>query len=170
MSADPAELIFFQEMTTDKFFDEAEGLGYELDQLQDEDTHNHVFYTCLLKLRTATAKKVAEDLGIEITDEQAAAIGKNSLVPDVALDPAPLSPEERKIAELLYYSAIKAAIARHGSTIKERSARSEARRMVRNGEKGLTWSRKLSRASGCLVLVVLLTLGTGLSAAVVLAQ
>lgn len=165
MSADPAELIFFQEMTTDKFFDEAEDLGYELDQLQDEDAHNHVFYTCLVKLRAATAKTVAADLGIEISDEQATAIGKNSLVPEVALDPAPLSPEERQIAEVLYYNAIKAAVVRHGSTINDRSARAEARRMVRTGEKGLTWTRKLTRATGCLVVVAVLTLGTGLSAA-----
>ena len=165
MSADPAELIFFQEMTTDKFFDEAEDLGYELDQLQEEETHNRVFYTCLVKLRAATAKTVAANLGIEITDEQATAIGKNSLVPVVALDPAPLSPEERRIAEVLYYNAIKAAVARHGSTIKDRTARVEARRMVRNGERGLTWTGKLTRASGCLIVVAVLTLGTGLSAA-----
>ncbi len=165
MSADPAELIFFQEMSTDKFFDEAKKLGYELDQLQDEEIHNHIFYTCLVNLRTVTAKTVAVGLGIEITDEQATAIGKNSLVPEVSLDPVPLSPVEREIAKVLYYNAIKAATARHGTTIKDRAARMEARRMVRTGEKGLTWTSKLTRASGCLVVVALLTLGTGLSAA-----
>ena len=173
MSADPAELIFFQEMTTDKFFDEAKDLGYDLDQLQDEETHNHIFYTCLVKLRAVTAKTVAAGLGIEITDEQATAIGKNSLVPEVSLDPAPLGQEEREIAEVLYYNAIKAASVRHGSTIKDRSARAEARRMVRTGEKGLTRIGKLTRASGCLVVVAVLTLGTGLSAtagAIVLAS
>ena len=69
MNADPAELIFFQQMTTDRFFDEAKDLGYELDELQDEETYNHIFYTCLVKLRSATAKSVAGELGIEITDE-----------------------------------------------------------------------------------------------------
>ncbi len=167
MSADPSQLIFYKDMTTDRFFEEAERLGVALDELRDEETHNRVFQSCLVRVRTETAKAVAAELDLAVTDEQAAAIARNSLVPEIVPAPARLKPEERKIAAELYFHAIKAAAARHGETIKDRTARAEARRMVVLGERGLSTVQKLSRSAGCLAVLGMLACaaaGTLLSA------
>lgn len=169
MRADPAELILFGEMSPDLFFEEAEAQGIPPERLKDEETHNRVFHRCLIKIRKATAKAVASELGIPITDDQAHAIARNSLTPEVMDQPAPLAAEERAIAKVLYFHAVKAAVARQGISIKDRAARAEAHRMVTAGERGLTSLQKFSRASGCLVMAGMLALGAAsalLSAAV----
>jgi plasmid stability protein len=149
MSADPAELIFFHEMTPEKFFDEVNQLGIPQENLLDQEVHDQVFRTCLVKIRTATAKAVAGKLHLPITEEQARAIACNSLVPEVLPEPAPLAPDQRAIALELYYHAVRAAVARHGGSVTERAARAKAKRMVRDGERGLTWRQRISRAFGC---------------------
>ncbi len=159
MHADPAELILFGQMSPDRFFREAEELGIPAERLKDEATRDQVFRGCLIKVREAAAKAVAGELGIPITDDQAHAIAKNSLTPTVMEEPAPLASDERVIAKELYYHALKAAVARQGSAIKDRAARAEAQRMVTAGERGLTRLQRFSRASGCLVIVGLLALG-----------
>ena len=168
MLADPAELMFYQEMSTERFFDEADRLGISLDELRDERTHDWVFYCCLVALRAETAEAVANRLGMSITAEQAQNIARNSLVPEIATGPAPLSAEERRLAEELYFHAIKAASARHGETIADDVARAEALRMVVTGERGLTRVQRFSRACGCLVLLgMILSAGSTLAAGLV---
>lgn len=164
MGADPAELIFFQQMTPEKFFQEAERLGFRQDQLRDPAVHDRVFHDSLIAHRADTAKGVAADLNIPITDEQARAIARNSLVPEVLANPAPLTPAERTIAAELYYRAILAAAARHGATVSEESARFDAQRMIRFGERGLTFLQKLGRSAGCLLMLGLFGAGSGLAA------
>jgi len=165
MSADPAELMFYREMTADTFFEEAEKLGVSVEELQDEETYDQVFYSCLVNIRVETAKAVAKSLNIAITDDQANAIARNSLVPEVSTEPVPLTPEEREIADTLYYHAIKAAAARHGESIEDSVARIEAKKMTRTGERGLTLFQKFGRTSGCLVVIAVLLLGTASAAA-----
>jgi hypothetical protein len=158
-------------MSPQLFFEEAEAQGIPLERLKDEETHNRVFHHCLLKVRKATAQAVASELGMPITDDQARAIARNSLTPEVMAEPAPLRAEERAIAKVLYFHAVKAAVARQGISIKDRTARAEAQRKLTAGERGLTSLQKLSRASGCLVMVGMLALGAAsalLSAAVLL--
>jgi hypothetical protein len=160
---DPAELIFFREMTADKFFQEAERLEIPLPNLRDQETYSRVFRCCLTKVRTDTAKALAASLNIPVTDEQAEAIARNSLVPEVFPEPAPLAAEERAIAAELYFHAIKAAGTRYGSVITDKAARGIAKKMVRDGQRGLTPLRKLSRAAGCLVVVAVAGLATALA-------
>lgn len=161
MSADPAELIFFGDMSSQAVFDEAEQLGLSAESLDDGPTRQRVLHSRLLRIRTATAKSVAAGLGIEITDQQAGAIARNSLVPEVCADPAPLNPREREIAEELYYHAIKAAVARHHGTIAERAARSGARKMAAAGERGRTKLHRITRATGCLLVAAAIALASG---------
>lgn len=163
MPTDPAELILFGEMSPGRFFEEAKRLGIPPHHLRDQETHNRVLHDCLINVRKATAKAVAAELGIPITDEQAFSIARNSLTPQVMADPAPLAPEERAIAEELYFHAIKAAVGRQGESIKDRAARTQAHRMVAAGERGLTTLRRISRASGCLVVACMVALGAGCS-------
>jgi hypothetical protein len=171
MSADPAELIFFHELTPERFFDEVNRLGIPEQDLLDQEVHDRVFRSYLIKVRTQTAKAVAGKLNLPITESQAEAIAHNSLVPNVLPEPAPLTPQERDIAQQLYYHAIKAAVTRHGGTITEKEARSGAKKMLRDGERGLTTLLKLSRAVGCLIVVAVgfTLLSAALSAALVLA-
>ena len=115
MPTDPAELILFGEMSPNLFFEEAQRLGIPLRHLDDEETHNRVLRGCLIKVRKATAKAVAAELGIPITDEQAHSIAKNSLTPEVIAEPAPLATDEREIAKQLYFHSVKAAVGRQGS-------------------------------------------------------
>jgi hypothetical protein len=163
MAADPAELIFFQQMTPERFFQEAERLGIRPDQMQDPEVRDRVFHDSLIAHRAETAQGVAADLNIAITDEQARAIARNSLVPDVLAEPAPLTPDERTIAAELYYRAILAAAARHRAAVTEESARTDALRMIRLGERGLTAIQKFSRSAGCLVMLGLFGIGGGLA-------
>ena len=167
MSADPAELIFFQQMTPEKFFQEAERLGIGQEQLRDPAVRDRVFHDSLIAHRAETAKAVAADLNIPITDAQAQAIARNSLVPEVLAEPAPLTPDERTIAAELYYRAILAAAARHGAAVTEESARNDAQRMIRFGERGLTALQKFSRSAGCLVMLGMFAAGSGLIACTV---
>lgn len=155
MSADPAELVVLRHMTNERFFAEAERLGIGDEQLRDPDTYDHVFRCSLVRYRAETVAVVAESLGIPITEEQAQAIGRNSLVPTVIGEPAPLSGGERIIAAELYYHAIKAAAERLGQRLSERSARSAARRMVRRGERGPSLFDRCSQAVGCLATLVM---------------
>jgi hypothetical protein len=148
MNADPAELIFFHEMTPEKFFDEVNRLGIPEERLLNQEVHDQVFCSCLTKIRAETAKAVATSLNVAITDEQAWAIARHSLVPEVLPEPAPLTSDQRDIARELYYHAIKAAVARHGGSITERAARANAKKKVREGERGLTWLQKFTRAIG----------------------
>ena len=159
MHTDPAELILFGEMSPQRFFHEAEDLGIPRDALRDEETRNRVFRGCLIRVREETAKGIAADLGIPITDDQAHSIARNSLTPEVIAEPAPLASKDRKIAKVLYFHAVKAAVARQGSSIRDRAARAEAHRMVTAGERGLTGMQKFGRASGCLVLAGMFALG-----------
>jgi hypothetical protein len=170
MPTDPAELILFGNMSPNLFFEEAEELGIPPKKLKDEEAHNHVLHNCLIKVRKATAKAVASELGMPITDDQAHSIARNSLTPEVIAEPAPLARNERAIAKELYFHAVKAAVARQGSFIKDRAARVEAHRMVAAGERGLTSLQRFSRASGCLVVVAMFAVGAAsalLSAAAV---
>jgi hypothetical protein len=96
---------------------------------------------------------VAAALNLTVSESQAQAIALNSLVPEVFPEPAPLAPDERALAEELYFHALKAAVAREGRLLSERMARAAARRLVRHGEKGLTLVRRLARAVGCLVVL-----------------
>ncbi len=159
MHSDPAELILFGEMSPKRFFEEAHELGIPQDHLKDEETYNRVFRDCLIKVRKATAQAVAADLGIPITEDQAYSIARNSLTPEVSAEPAPLATEDREIAKVLYFHAVKAAVARQGSSIPDRAARAEARRMVTVGERGLTGLQRFSRVSGCLMLAGMFALG-----------
>jgi hypothetical protein len=163
MSADPAELIFFQQMTPEKFFQEADRLGIGQDQLRDPGIRDRVFHDSLIAHRAETAKAVADNLHLPITDEQARSIARNSLVPEVLDKPAPLNADERRIAAELYYHAILAAAARHGVAVTEESARNDALRMIRFGERGLTAIQKFSRSAGCLVMLGLFGMGGGLA-------
>jgi hypothetical protein len=163
MHTDPAQLILFGEMSSRRFFDEAQQQGIPLEQLKDEATHNRVLNDCLIKVRKATAQAVAFELGMAIRDDQAYSIARNSLTPEVMAGPAPLTPEDRKVAKILYFHAVKAAVARQGGTIADRAARSKARRMVAAGERGTTSLQRISHASGCLVVLTALVLG-GVSA------
>jgi hypothetical protein len=163
MGADPAELIFFQQMTPERFFQEAERLGFQQDQLRDPAVRDRVFHDSLIAHRADTAKGVAADLNIPITDEQARAIARNSLVPEVLANPAPLTPAERTIAAELYYRAILAASARHGANVSEEAARLDAQRMIRFGERGLTLVQKFGRSAGCLLMLGLFGAGSGLA-------
>jgi hypothetical protein len=158
MPTDPAELILYGKMSPELFFEEAQRLGIPAGDLKDAGVHNRVLHGCLVKVRKDTAKALASDLGLPITEDQAYRIARNSLTPEVMEEPAPLGSEERAIARVLYFHAVKAAVARQGSHIKDRIARAEARRMVLAGERGLTSLQRLSRASGCLVMLGLLTL------------
>jgi hypothetical protein len=166
MTGDPAELIFFRSLTNDRFFAEARRLGLSDEQLRDGETYDRVFRSCLIALRSEIVQAVAEGLGIPVSEEQARTIGLHSLVPQVIAEPAPLSPEERRIALELYYHAVKAAAARHATPVSERAARAAARRMVRSGERGLSFFEKYVGAWGCLpVLVAALTATLGAGAA-----
>ena len=160
MTADPAELIFFREMTPELFFDEAQRLGISTENLQDKQARDQVLHNCLTEIRTRTAREVAAELGISISEDQALLIARHSLVPEVRREPVRLGPEDRRIAEELYFHAIKAAMARHGTSITDGVARSDARKMVRAGERGLTRWQKMFRASGCLVMLGAFALGT----------
>jgi hypothetical protein len=159
----PEELLFFERMTSEKFFAEAEALGVSTEELRDEETHNFVFCSSLINVRTETAKEVAEELDIPISDDQARAIAVNSLVPQVIAEPAPLTPDQRKIAGELYFHAVKAAVSRQKGTISDRSARADAVRMVRAGERGVTTMYRICRTTGCLTILVMLTLGTAMA-------
>jgi hypothetical protein len=159
MRIDPAELILFGKMSPELFFEEAQTQGIPLEELKDEETHNRVLHGCLVKVRKAAAMAVAAELGMPITDEQACSIARNSLTPEVMAEPAPLGRQERAIAKVLYFHAVKAAVARQGIRINDRLARAEARRMVTAGERGLTSLQKLSRASGCLLVAAAFALG-----------
>ena len=89
---------------------------------------------------------------------------RNSLVPNVLSEPAPLTPEERVIAEQLYFHAIRAAAACQGEAISDRSARAVAKKMIRGGERGLTTMGRLSQGLGCLVVLGgMLGVGAGLA-------
>ena len=160
MSSDPAELIFFRELSSQAVFDEAKRLGVSQESLEDEQTRQRVLHSRLLRIRTETAKAVAAGVGIAITEEQARSIARNSLVPEVCAEPASLSVEERSIAEELYFHAIKAAVARHEGTITDKAARSGAKKMIAAGERGRTKVQRIGRATGCLVLVATIGLVT----------
>jgi len=160
--------MFYQEMSTERFFEQADRLGVSLEDLKDERTHDWVFYSCLVTIRAETAAAVADELGLDLTDQQAENIARNSLVPEIATGPARLSAEERRLAEELYFHAIRAAAARHGETIEDAVARVEAQRMVVTGERGLTRVQRFSRACGCLVLLgMMLSAGSTLAACLV---
>lgn len=163
MGADPAELIMFRDMTPERFFSEVDELGVSLEELRDQPTHERVFRAALVRFRADTVKEVAAELELPITDEQAQAIARNSLVPDVISEPAPLTTDQRALAQELYFHAIKAAMSRQGRTVNDRLARNDARKMVRAGERGLTWLQRLSRASGCLTVLAVLASGAGLA-------
>jgi hypothetical protein len=93
-------------------------------------------------------------------------------VPNVLPDPAPLTPDEQAIAAELYYEAIRAAAARQGSPVTEKAARTNARKMMQLGERGLTTLQKIGRATGCLVVIIILVVSiavTALASAVVAA-
>jgi len=160
MKADPAELIFFREMNTDLFFEEAKKQGVPVEQLDDTNVHNRLFHSCLVQVRARTAKAVAEELEISITEDQAISIARNSLVPDVSAEPAPLTPQEREIAGELYYHAILAATSRHGMQVKEKMARAGAKRMIARGERGQTFFQRVGHSVGCLVVLGMVTFGT----------
>ncbi len=166
MSSDPAELVFFGELSSKAVFDEAERLGIAAENLQDEQTRQRVMYSRLVQIRTETAESVAVGLDIAITAEQAEAIARNSLVPEVCADPAPLSSEQRVIAEELYFHAIRAAVARHEGSITDKAARTGAKKMIAAGERGLTGLQRLSRAVGCLVVVGAIGIAAATSAVV----
>jgi len=159
----PEELLFFRRMTPEKFFEEAEALGVSTEELSDRETYDFIFHSCLINVRTETAKEVAEELGIPISDDQARAIALNSLVPQVIAEPAPLTPEQRKIAKELYFHAVKAAVSSQKRTISDRSARADAVRMVKAGERGMTTMYRIFRATGCLTILVMFTLGTAMA-------
>ncbi len=163
MGADPAELILFRDMTPERFFSEVDELGVSVEDLHDQPTHERVFRAALVRFRTETAKAVAADLQLPITDEQAEAIARNSLVPDVIPDPAPLTTDQRALAQELYFHAVKAAMSRQGRAVNDRLARSDARKMVRAGERGLTWLQRLSRTAGCLVVLTVLAAGAAVA-------
>ena len=158
MSSDPAELIFFGEVSSEAVFEEAQQLGIPAESLQDAQVRQRVLHSRLVKLRTETASKVAAGLGMPITEQQACSIAKNSLVPEVRAEPTPLTAEERAIAAELYFHAVKAAVARHQGSITDKKARAEAERMVTVGERGLTNVQRIARAVGCLVVVGALAL------------
>jgi hypothetical protein len=159
---DPAELIFFRGLTSERFFEEAKQLQIPLESLRDPTARDHVFRCCLTGLRTETVKAVAAGLDIAVSDQQAAAIAHNSLVPEVFPEPAPLTPEERLIAEELYVHAIKAATLRNGSTMTDKAIRSNAKQMVRAGERGISRFRRLIGIDGWLALVAIASLGSPL--------
>jgi len=155
MSADPAELVVLRHMTNEQFFAEAERLGVDDEQLRDPDTYDEVFRSSLVRYRAETVAAVAGSLGIPVTPQQAEAIGRNTLVPLIIAEPAPLSEAERTIALELYYHAIKAAAERLGQRLSDRSARSAARRMMRRGERGRSWYDRYVQAAGCLSVLVM---------------
>jgi len=159
MKSKPEELLFFKKMTSQRFFDEAKALGISSEELADEETHAVVFNSCLINIRAETAKEVADELGIAITDDHARAIAVNSLVPQVISEPAPLTADQRKIAKELYFHAVKAAVSSNNGTISDRAARADAARMVKSGERGLTTMYKLMNASGCLIVVLMAAIG-----------
>jgi Flp pilus assembly CpaF family ATPase len=163
MKSKPEELLFFKNMTSQRFFDEAKALGVTAEELADEETHDVVFNACLINIRTETAKQVAEELDIPITDDQARAIAVNSLVPQVISQPAPLTHDQRKIAKELYFHAVKAAVSSNNGTISDRNARADASRMVKTGERGLTTMYKLLNASGCLIVVLMFTVAAAMA-------
>jgi hypothetical protein len=162
-TVDPAELIFFRELTPERFFDEAQRQGVSAEKLRDIEVHNQVFSRCLVNIRAEIAKAVASALSIPISDEQAVAIGRNSLVPDVLPEPAPLDAAECALAEELYFHAIKAAVARYGNAMTDKVARANAKKMVRAGQRGFTRMQKLRGAVGCLVVLAVAGLGAALT-------
>jgi len=172
MSADPAELIFFRDITPEKFFQEAQHLGIAQEGLLDHAIRQQVFHACLIRHRTETVKAVAGGLNLPITDDQAQAIAHNSLVPGVLPDAAPLDAAEQSLAAELYYQAIRSAAACQGAGISEKQARAAARKMIRLGQRGLTAAQRFGRAAGCatvLGLVLSATVFLLLSVAVVMA-
>jgi hypothetical protein len=162
MSADPAELIFFREITPERFFQEAERLGVGKADLLDHAKRDDIFHACLLSHRIQIVKNVAADLKLAIVDDQTRSIARNSLTPGVLPDPAPLTAAEREIAAELYYRAIRAAADRQGTAISEKSARTGARKMIRMGERGLTEMQKLGQSAGCLIMTAAIALALGL--------
>jgi hypothetical protein len=162
MSADPSELIFFREITPERFFRETERLGVGKVDLLDHAKRDGIFHACLLSHRIQIVKDVAADLKLAIADDQANSIARNSLTPGVLPDPAPLTAAEREIAAELYYRAIRAAADRQGTAISEKSARSGARKMIRMGERGLTRVQKMGQSAGCLIVLAAVALGFGL--------
>jgi hypothetical protein len=153
---DPADLIYYGRMTPERFFAEAQRLGVDEQSLRDPAVYDRVLTSCLISVRAETAQQLAAELNLPITPEQADNIARNSLVPDVLPGPAPLSPEERKLAVQLYAKAIMAAVSRQHCTITEEEAYIGAEKMIRAGERGLTRIQKLARSAGCLVILVVL--------------
>jgi len=162
---DPADLIYYGRMTPERFFAEAQRLGVDEQSLRDPAVYDRVLVSCLISVRAETAQQLAAELNLPITAEQAENIARNSLVPDVLPGPAPLNPEERKLAVCLYSKAIMAAVTRQNCTITEEEALIGAEKMVRAGERGLTRIQKLARSAGCLLVLVLLGSVLVLSAA-----
>ncbi len=148
--SDPAELIFYGGLSPQAIFDEAQQLGIPAESLRDNAIRRRAMHSCLVKIRTATARAVAAQLDVAITPQQAQAIARNSLAPQVSPDPVPLDPPQRAIAEKLYAHAIQAALASHGESITDAEAQSNAREMVAAGERGLTRWQRLRRAVGWL--------------------
>lgn len=161
MNVDPAELIFFGEMNPKAFFEQAQRLGIPTRQLEDKSTRDHVWRSCLQETRVETVRSVAGPLGISLTEDQIRTIAAHSLVPGVNFDPVSLNDEEREKAEELYYHAVKAAVARQGRTLSDKTARADAQKMVRAGERGLTRIQRMSRQAGCLVVLGMFSLGAG---------
>ena len=161
MTADPAELIFFGEMNPKVFFEQAKRMGIPTRQLEDKSTRDHVWRCCLQEIRVETVREVASRLGISLTEDQTRTIAAHSLVPEVNLDPVSLTDEEREKAEELYYHAVKAAVARQGQTLSEKTARADAQKMILVGENGLTRIQRTCRKAGCLVVLGMFSLGAG---------
>jgi len=107
-------------------------------------------------------KHKASELGYAITEEQASNILANQAVSHT-LVAAPLTPEEREVAEELLYVQVK-ELSRGGMTDAE--LRDFARSSVAWSERGPTSLQRIGHASGCFQLLLGLLCGLALSAMV----
>ena len=131
MTADAADLITYSQLTVDCFFAEADRLGIANEALRDTATYNRVLESCITRLRAAVAQGVAERLSLVLTPAQAETIARHSLVPSVSAQPVRLTPEESRLAEALYFEAVKAVMAKQGEDLDDGKARQAARTLVR---------------------------------------
>lgn len=144
---DLAELFDVSLPMSFEFFEsEFQKLGLPLSAVKQPAVIDQIAENWIVNQRMNRVKAICLQLQIVVAEEQARNIAKNSLVThDSFSKGVPLSSEERAIAIEIHYQAQKRSLQKDGVFLKEEDQRSEARRTIEFGEKGITTLHKIGK-------------------------
>jgi hypothetical protein len=130
-----------------EFFEsELQKLGLPLSAATQPGVSDQIAENWIVHQRMNRMKALCRQLQIIVTEEQVRNIAKNSLVThDSFSRGVPLSSDERAIAIEIHYQAQKASLQKDGVFLSEDDQRSEARRTIAFGEKGITTLHKIGK-------------------------